>query len=197
LTNPTPHVELYTDGACSGNPGPGGWAYILKHPATAKEKEASGAEALTTNNRMELMAVIQGLTALRSRTTVELFSDSLYVLKGLREWMKAWKARGWKTADKKPVKNRELWEQLDALLGAHDVRFHWVRGHSEHPENERADRLAVAAREALVAGSRYSRSVARILGRSPSPLRVVTHGQAAPAQPAPPASLARPTHALP
>ena len=146
-----PHVELYTDGACSGNPGPGGWAYILKHPSTRREKEASGAEPATTNNRMELMAVIQGLTALKGRSRVDLFSDSQYVLKGLKEWMKDWKARGWRTADKKPVKNRELWEQLDTLLQAHDLHFHWVRGHNEHPENERADRLAVAAREALVA----------------------------------------------
>jgi ribonuclease HI len=149
---PLPHVELYTDGACSGNPGPGGWAFILKHPATGKEREASGAEATTTNNRMELMAAIQGLTALKGRSIVELYSDSQYVLKGLREWMKDWKARGWRTADKKPVKNRELWEQLDELIQGHEVRFHWVRGHSEHPENERADRLAVAAREALANG---------------------------------------------
>jgi ribonuclease HI len=152
MTTTQPHVELYTDGACSGNPGPGGWGYILKHPATAKEKEASGAEAATTNNRMELMAVIQGLSALKSRSAVDLYSDSLYVLKGLKEWMKDWKARGWKTSDKKPVKNRELWEQLDELVGKHEVRFHWIRGHSEHPENERADRLAVAAREALAGG---------------------------------------------
>ena len=147
-----PHVELYTDGACSGNPGPGGWAYILKQPSTGREREGSGAEPATTNNRMELMAVIRGLTALKGRSSVDLFSDSQYVLKGLKEWMKDWKARGWRTADKKPVKNRELWEQLDTLVQAHDVRFHWVRGHNEHPENERADRLAVAAREALVAG---------------------------------------------
>ncbi|MEX2218452.1 MAG: ribonuclease HI [Phycisphaerales bacterium] len=148
MPSPLPHVQLYTDGACSGNPGPGGWAYILKHPA--KEREASGAEPLTTNNRMELIAVIQGLSALKARSTVDLYSDSLYVLKGLKEWLKDWKARGWKTAAKKPVMNRDLWEQLDRLLTQHDIRFHWVRGHNEHPENERADRLAVAAREALV-----------------------------------------------
>src|SRR5687768_14269964 len=104
-----PHVELYTDGACSGNPGPGGWAYILKHPATGKEAEASGAELLTTNNKMELQAVIEGLQALKGRCRVELYSDSLYVLKGLKEWMAAWKAKGWKTAGKKPVKNQDLW----------------------------------------------------------------------------------------
>ena len=140
-----PHVELYTDGACSGNPGPGGWAYILKQPSTGREREGSGAEPATTNNRMELMAVIRGLTALKGRSSVDLFSDSQYVLKGLKEWMKDWKARGWRTADKKPVKNRELWEQLDTLVQAHDVRFHGVRGHNEHPENERADRLACDA----------------------------------------------------
>lgn len=148
---PVPQVELYTDGACSGNPGPGGWAYILKHPASGALREASGAEPDTTNNRMELTAVIEGLNALKSPTRVELFSDSKYVLEGLKEWMPAWKQRGWRTAAKKPVKNVELWQRLDELIAQHDVRFHWVRGHSEHPENERCDRLAVAAREALVA----------------------------------------------
>ncbi len=147
---PHPHVELYTDGACSGNPGPGGWAYVLKHPASGTEREKSGAEPDTTNNRMELMAVIEGLSALTRPSRVELYSDSQYVLNGLKEWMKAWKSRGWKTADKKPVKNRDLWERLDELAASHDVRFHWIRGHNEHPENERCDRLAVAAREALV-----------------------------------------------
>ena len=154
MTGEAGRVIIHTDGACSGNPGPGGWGYILKHPSTGKEKEASGAETPTTNNRMELMAVIEGLSALQRRSIVELYSDSQYVLKGLKEWMKDWKARGWKTADKKPVKNRELWERLDVLMGEHEVRFHWIRGHNEHPENERADRLAVAAREALVAGGR-------------------------------------------
>ncbi len=147
---PRPLVELYTDGACSGNPGPGGWAYILKHPASGTERENSGAEPDTTNNRMELMAVIEGLSALTRPSRIELFSDSQYVLNGLKEWMKSWKQRGWKTADKKPVKNRELWERLDELTSSHDIRFHWVRGHNEHPENERCDRLAVAAREAIV-----------------------------------------------
>jgi ribonuclease HI len=147
-----PTVELYTDGACSGNPGPGGWAFILRHRASGKEMEASGAEAGTTNNRMELRAVIEGLSALKSPSVVELYSDSQYVLKGLKEWMASWKAKGWRTADKKPVKNRELWEALDGLIASHEVRFHWVRGHSEHAENERCDALAVAAREALVSG---------------------------------------------
>jgi ribonuclease HI len=147
-----PHVELYTDGACSGNPGPGGWGYILRHPASGKEVEAAGAELETTNNKMELQAVIEGLSALQRRSIVDLYSDSQYVLKGLKEWMAGWKAKGWRTADKKPVKNRELWERLDELVAQHEVRFHWVRGHNEHPENERADRLAVEAREALVRG---------------------------------------------
>jgi ribonuclease HI len=147
-----PGVELFTDGACSGNPGPGGWAFILRHPGTGKEMEASGAEELTTNNRMELRAVIEGLSVLKRRSAVELYSDSLYVLKGLEEWMPAWKAKGWRTSGKKPVKNLDLWQGLDRLMAGHDIRFHWVRGHSEHPENERADRLAVAAREALVSG---------------------------------------------
>ncbi len=144
-----PHVQLFTDGACSGNPGPGGWAFILKHPGTGKELEKSGAEPATTNNRMELMAVIEGLTALKTRSLVDLTSDSQYVLKGLKEWLKGWKAKGWKTADKKPVKNQDLWQRLDDLAGAHDIRFHWIRGHNEHPENTRCDELAVAAYRAL------------------------------------------------
>ncbi len=142
-----PRVELYTDGACSGNPGPGGWAFILRHPSTGRELERSGGDPQTTNNRMELQAVIEGLSTLTKPSTVDLFSDSQYVLKGLREWLASWKARGWRTADKKPVKNQDLWEALDALAQRHDVRFHWVRGHNEHPENERCDQLAVAARD--------------------------------------------------
>jgi len=145
-----PRVELYTDGACSGNPGPGGWAYILKHPASGTEKESSGAEAQTTNNRMELIAVVEGLRALTRPSFVDLYSDSQYVLKGLREWLAQWKSRGWRTASRKPVKNEDLWRALDELASLHELDFHWVRGHSEHPENERADRLAVQAREALV-----------------------------------------------
>jgi ribonuclease HI len=147
-----PHVLLFTDGACSGNPGPGGWAYILKHPSSGREREASGGEASTTNNRMELTAVLQGLSALTRASRVELWSDSQYVLKGLKEWIAGWKAKGWKTANKQPVKNIDLWQRLDALAAKHEVTFHWVRGHDEHPENERCDRLAVAARESLVAG---------------------------------------------
>jgi ribonuclease HI len=149
-----PHVLLYTDGACSGNPGPGGWAFILRQPATGKEMERSGAEAQTTNNRMELRAVIEGLTALKRPSLVELYSDSQYVLNGLKEWVESWKKRGWRTADKKPVKNEDLWRALDDLKRTHELRFHWVRGHSEHPENERCDKLAVAAREEIAAGGR-------------------------------------------
>lgn len=147
-----PLVELHTDGACSGNPGPGGWAYILKHPGSGKTVERFGAELDTTNNRMELIAVIEGLSALTRPSRVEVYSDSQYVLFGLREWIDQWKPRGWKTASKKPVKNRDLWERLDELRSRHSLTFHWIRGHNEHPENERCDRLAVQAREALVRG---------------------------------------------
>ncbi|MEQ8845120.1 MAG: ribonuclease HI [Phycisphaerales bacterium] len=143
-----PMVEMYTDGACSGNPGPGGWAFILRHPASGQEKEGSGGEKATTNNRMELEAVIRGLEALSRPTRVELYSDSQYVLNGLESWMASWKKRGWKTASKQPVKNQDLWVRLDALMAQHELSFHWVRGHNDHPENERADRLAVAARDA-------------------------------------------------
>ncbi|TVS03130.1 MAG: ribonuclease HI [Phycisphaerales bacterium] len=146
--SPRTTVELYTDGACSGNPGPGGWAYILKHPSTGKEIEGSGGEGRTTNNRMELLAVINGLERLNRPSKVELYSDSQYVLKGLKEWLAGWKAKGWKTAAKKPVKNEDLWRRLDELSQLHELVFHWVRGHAGHPENERADELAVAARDA-------------------------------------------------
>lgn len=148
-----PCVELYTDGACAGNPGPGGWAFILRHPKSAKEIERSGGDPATTNNRMELTAVIEGLSALTRASSVDLFSDSQYVLNGLKDWIASWKKRGWKTADKKPVKNQDLWETLDDLASRHEIRFHWIRGHSEHPENERCDQLAVAARD-MAAGKR-------------------------------------------
>lgn len=147
-----PRVELHTDGACSGNPGPGGWAYILKHPSSGKSREQSGAELDTTNNRMELRAVIEGLQALSKPSFVDLYSDSQYVLNGLKDWIQGWKRNGWRTKDRKPVKNQELWQMLDELASRHEVRFHWIRGHNEHPENERCDRLAVEARERLVAG---------------------------------------------
>jgi len=147
-----PVVELFTDGACSGNPGPGGWAFVLRHPASGSVKELAGGEGLTTNNRMELMAVIRGLESLTRRSVVHLHSDSKYVLEGLRTWMADWKKRGWKTAAKKPVKNEDLWRRLDDLMKAHEVHFHWVRGHSGHPENERCDVLAVEAAAAAAAG---------------------------------------------
>lgn len=143
-----PFVQLFTDGACSGNPGPGGWAYILRHPATGKSVEASGGEAETTNNRMELLALISGLEALKRCTTVEVVTDSEYVAKGCREWMPGWKANGWRRREGKkfkPLKNEELWQRLDELLLKHQVRFTVVRGHSGHTENERCDELAVAA----------------------------------------------------
>ncbi|MHC4976175.1 MAG: ribonuclease HI, partial [Planctomycetota bacterium] len=146
----TSRVELHTDGACSGNPGPGGWAFILHHPATGKRIERSGGELDTTNNRMELTAVIEGLGALTRPTEVDVYSDSQYVLKGLNEWLDGWKAKGWKNSQKKPVKNRDLWEKLDVLRDEHTLDYHWIRGHSEHPENERCDQLAVEARERLV-----------------------------------------------
>ncbi len=146
-------VQLYTDGACSGNPGPGGWGFILRHPATGAEIERSGAERATTNNRMELMAVIAGLEALTQPAIVDLYSDSQYVLKGLEEWVEGWKARGWRTAAKKPVKNAELWKRLDELRGIHELRYHWIEGHAGHVDNERADALAVAARQALRASA--------------------------------------------
>ena len=142
-----PHVELYTDGACSGNPGPGGWAYILKHPGTGKEKEGFGGELSTTNNRMELMSVIEGLNALDRRCAVDLYSDSQYVVKGLREWMDKWKKKDWKRTRNDMVKNVDLWKRLDELRQTHQINYHWIRGHNEHPENERCDRLAVAAIE--------------------------------------------------
>ena len=147
MSDPLPEVELFTDGACSGNPGPGGWGYLLRHGASGRSREASGGEPKTTNNRMELTAVIKGLEALTRPSRVALHADSQYVLKGLSEWMEAWKARGWRTADKKPVKNQELWERLDALRQEHEITFHWVAGHSGHPENERVDALAVEARD--------------------------------------------------
>jgi len=136
----TTSVEVYTDGACRGNPGPGGWGAILRF--NGHEKELYGAEAHTTNNRMEMMAVIEALEALTRPCEVDLTTDSQYVRKGVTEWMPNWKRRGWKTADKKPVKNAELWRRIDELAQRHQVRWHWVRGHTGHPENERADALA-------------------------------------------------------
>jgi ribonuclease HI len=137
--------ELFTDGACSGNPGPGGWAFVLRGPGLSGDLELSGGEPETTNNRMEMLAVIRGLEAVPSPASVRLVSDSEYVIKGLKEWLDGWKARGWRTAAKKPVKNEDLWRELDALRGIHRLRPEWIRGHNEHPENTRCDALAVAA----------------------------------------------------
>ena len=141
-----PHVTIYTDGACSGNPGPGGWGAILAFGD--REKELKGGEAHTTNNRMELMAAIAALEALTRPCRVDLYTDSQYVRGGITGWIHGWKRNGWRTADKKPVKNVDLWQQLDAALKRHDVRWHWVKGHAGHAQNERADALA---REAIVA----------------------------------------------
>src|SRR5271170_4196030 len=143
IDGPEPaEVEIFTDGACSGNPGPGGWAAILRYRGT--EKELSGFAPDTTNNRMEMMAAIAGLEALKRPCRVRLYSDSQYLRDGITKWINGWKRRGWLTADKQPVKNIDLWQRLDAAAAKHDVHFIWVRGHSGHPENERADALARA-----------------------------------------------------
>jgi ribonuclease HI len=144
----TPEVLLFTDGGCSGNPGPGGWAFILQHPSTGKTLEQSGGEAETTNNRMELQAVVEGLQTLKRPTFVELLTDSVYVGKGISEWMPTWKANGWRRREGKSwkeVKNVDLWQQLDKLIREHRVKYTRVAGHSGHPENDRCDELAVAA----------------------------------------------------
>jgi ribonuclease HI len=132
-------VELFTDGACSGNPGPGGWGAILRFDGA--EKELSGGEALTTNNRMEMTAAIKGLEALKRPCRVDIYTDSKYLQQGVMEWMKGWKAKGWPER----IKNQDLWKELDVLIQKHDVHFHWVKGHAGHPENERADVLATSA----------------------------------------------------
>lgn len=149
-SNPAPlrKVHLFTDGACSGNPGPGGWAFILRDIKTRKELTGSGGDRESTNNRMEMQAVIEGLKSLKKRCSVELYSDSSYVLQGLQKWMAGWKKKGWIRMEggrKKPVKNVELWQELDRLIKLHEVKYHHVRGHSGHPENERCDVMAVEA----------------------------------------------------
>ena len=137
-------IDIYADGACRGNPGPGGWGAILRLTGAARsaEKELWGGEASTTNNRMELMAVIRALEALKRPSRARLYTDSQYVQKGISGWIHQWKRNGWRTADKKPVKNVDLWQRLDELAREHEVEWHWVRGHAGHPENERADELA-------------------------------------------------------
>jgi ribonuclease HI len=141
-----PHVLIYTDGACRGNPGPGGWAALLVCGA-----EISGSEAATTNNRMELSAAIGGLGALKRRCAVKLYTDSKYVLQGATEWLPNWKARGWRTAAGEPVKNQDLWQHLDSALSAQDIEWHWVKGHSGHEENEYVDQLANLAIDRMLA----------------------------------------------
>lgn len=146
-------VHLFTDGGCSGNPGPGGWAFILRHLPSSKEIEKSGSLPRTTNNQMELEAVIQGLASLKRPCRVELFTDSVYVGKGMTEWMPKWKSNGWKRRDGKklvPVKNEDFWKRLDEQLGRHSVKYTRVAGHSGHPENDRVDELAVAAYQKYV-----------------------------------------------
>ena len=143
MSEPKPtanHVTIHSDGACSGNPGPGGWGAILSFGD--REKELMGGEPLTTNNRMELMAAIAALEALKRPCTVEFFTDSQYLRGGITGWINQWKRNGWRTADKKPVKNVDLWQRLDAAMSPHQVRWHWVKGHAGHAMNERADRLA-------------------------------------------------------
>ena len=141
-------VTIYTDGACRGNPGPGGWGVVLK--SGEHEKHLKGAEQETTNNRMELVAAIEGLRALKRGCQVELYTDSQYLRRGVLEWMDDWKRRDWKTASKKPVKNRDLWEELDLQLRRHDVAWHWIKGHSGDPGNEQADALANEAIDELL-----------------------------------------------
>ncbi len=136
-------IELITDGACSGNPGPGGWAAILRYGS--HKKELWGSEPQTTNNRMELRAAVEGLKLLKERCSVAITTDSEYVRKGITEWIHGWKRNNWRTSDKKPVKNQDLWQELDAQVGRHDATWKWVKGHADHPDNNRCDELAVMA----------------------------------------------------
>lgn len=136
----TERVQIYTDGACSGNPGPGGWGALLLWKDA--EKEMSGGARNTTNNRMEMMAAIRALESLKRAVPVDMYTDSTYLRDGITKWLASWKAKGWKTAARKPVKNQDLWRRLEAALADHDVRWHWIKGHAGHPENERADTLA-------------------------------------------------------
>ena len=143
-------VEIFTDGACRGNPGPGGWGVLMRYNGT--EKTIAGAEAKTTNNRMEMTAVIKALSALNRSCAIEITTDSQYVKNGITQWIKQWKQRGWRTASREPVKNQDLWQAMDKLVSEHDVTWHWVKGHSGHEENERADQLANEAIDKMLAG---------------------------------------------
>ncbi len=147
-------VEIYTDGACRGNPGVGGWGAVMRY--RGRERELFGGEPETTNNRMELTAAIRALEALQRRSRVSVYTDSKYVRDGITTWLPDWKRRDWKTADRKPVKNRDLWQRLEELTAAHDIEWHWVRGHAGHPENERADALANRGIDELRSGSAAS-----------------------------------------
>ena len=148
MSGPEDLIEIYTDGACRGNPGPGGWGALLI--SGERERELSGAESTTTNNRMEMLAVINALRALKRRVRARVYTDSQYVRLGMTEWLAGWKARGWRTADRKPVKNQDLWELLDEQAANHDIEWHWVKGHSGVPGNERCDQLANAAIDSLL-----------------------------------------------
>jgi ribonuclease HI len=152
-----PDLIIHTDGACRGNPGPGGWGALLSWNGT--QKELSGGEPATTNNRMELMAAIMGLAALKRPSVATVQTDSQYVIKGITEWLPSWKARGWRTADKKPVKNQDLWEKLDQVAGQHTLKWQWVKGHSGDPGNERVDELANLAIDAMLAAPQHSKAV--------------------------------------
>jgi ribonuclease HI len=152
-----PDLIIHTDGACRGNPGPGGWGALLIWNGT--QKELSGGEPATTNNRMELMAAIMGLAALKRPSVATVQTDSQYVIKGITEWLPSWKARGWRTADKKPVKNQDLWEKLDQVAGQHTLKWQWVKGHSGDPGNERVDELANLAIDAMLAAPQHSKAV--------------------------------------
>ena len=154
MTDGKNKVEMFTDGACLGNPGSGGWAALLRF--NGKEKEISGSESETTNNRMEMMAVIAGLRSLSHPCQIAVTTDSQYVQKGITEWIHGWKKRGWRTADKKPVKNIDLWQALDDAQSLHEVTWHWVRGHDGHAENERVDQLARAEAESRQAKNKLS-----------------------------------------
>jgi ribonuclease HI len=151
MTAALPVVEVFTDGACSGNPGPGGWAALLR--SGRHEKWLSGAEALTTNNRMELIAALRALQALKTRSQVCITTDSRYVQQGATEWLPGWKARGWRNAAREPVANQDLWQEMDAAMAGHEVQMRWVRGHTGHAENEACDARARAAITALLAGA--------------------------------------------
>ncbi len=153
------HVEIFTDGACSGNPGPGGWGAILRW--NGHEKELKGGAPETTNNRMELTAAIEALRSLKRPCRIDLYSDSTYLRSGIRDWVARWKARGWRTADRKPVKNVDLWQALEEAVAPHEIRWHWVRGHSGHPENERADALAREGMKPFLVSTRAKSAAAR------------------------------------